>query len=151
MRLLFALCSLPFALCAVHHFTLEGMKPIQPPEMPVPKGHYTPGFVANGFVFVSGQLPFDPATGAITGTTAEEQTERTLRNVELILRAAGSSLDRVVQMTIYIPDGELWAAVNGAYARVMGSHRPTRAIVPCSPLHYGALVEIQAVAVAGGS
>lgn len=126
------------------------MKPIQPPEMPVPKGHYTPGFVANGFVFVSGQLPIDPATGVITGT-AEEQTERTLRNVELVLRAAGSSLDRVVQMTVYIPDGELWAAVNAAYARVMGSHRPTRAIVPCSPLHYGALVEIQAVALAGGS
>jgi len=127
------------------------MNPIQPPEMAVPKGHYTPGYVANGFVFVSGQLPFDPATGVIVGTTAEEQTERTLRNVELILRAAGSSLDRVVQMTIYIPDGDLWGAINTVYARIMGSHRPTRAIVPVSPLHYGALVEIQAIALAGSS
>ena len=127
------------------------MQPIQPPEMAVPKGHYTPGYVANGFVFVSGQLPFDPATGVIVGTTAEEQTERTLRNLELILRAAGSSLDRVVQMTIYIPDGDLWGAINTVYARIMGSHRPTRAIVPVSPLHYGALVEIQAIALAGSS
>jgi len=65
-----------------------------------------------------------------------------------VLRAAGSSLDRIVQMTVYIPDGELWGAVNTVYARVMGSHRPTRAIVPVSPLHYGALIEIQAVALA---
>jgi 2-iminobutanoate/2-iminopropanoate deaminase len=127
------------------------MQLVQPPEMPAPKGHYTPGIVANGLVFVSGQLPTDPATGAIVGTTAEEQTERALRNVELVLRAAGSSLDRVVQMTLYIPDGELWGEVNTAYSRVMGSHKPTRAIVPVSPLHYNALIEIQAVALAGGS
>ena len=124
------------------------MNKVQPPEMPVPKGHYTPGVVANGFVFVSGQLPFDPATGALVEGGVEVQTERTLRNLELVLRAAGSSLDQVVQMTIYIPDGELWGAVNTAYARIMGDHRPSRAIVPVSPLHYGALIEIQAVAVA---
>ena len=117
--------------------------------MPVPKGHYSPGILANGLVFVSGQLPVDPATGAMIEGTAEQQTERTLRNVELILRAAGSSLDRVVQMTIYIPDIELWGEVNAAYSRVMGSHRPTRAIVPVTPLHYGALIEIQAIALAG--
>jgi 2-iminobutanoate/2-iminopropanoate deaminase len=125
------------------------MKPIQPAEMPVPKGHYSPGILANGLVFVSGQLPMDPATGTMIEGNVDAQTERTLRNVELILRAAGSSLDRVVQMTIYIPDGELWGAVNAAYSRVMGSHRPTRAIVPVSPLHFGALIEIQAIALAG--
>jgi reactive intermediate/imine deaminase len=107
--------------------------------------------VANGFVFVSGQLPTDPATGALIAGGAEEQTERALKNVELVLRAAGSSLDRVVEMTIYIPDGELWGAVNTVYSRVMGSHRPARAIVPVSPLHYGALIEIQAIALAGVS
>lgn len=127
------------------------MQPIQPPEMVVPKGHYTPGVLANGLVFVSGQLPMDPATGALIAGGAVEQTERALRNVELVLRAAGSSLDRVVQMTIYIPDGELWGVVNTTYSRIMGSHRPTRAIVPVSPLHYGALIEIQAIALAGDS
>jgi 2-iminobutanoate/2-iminopropanoate deaminase len=107
--------------------------------------------VANGFVFVSGQLPFDPATGTLIEGGIEAQTERTLRNLELVLRAAGSSLDQVVQMTIYIPDGELWGAVNTTYARIMGAHRPSRAIVPVSPLHYGALIEIQAVAIAPGA
>ncbi|HKP28845.1 MAG TPA: RidA family protein [Gemmatimonadales bacterium] len=127
------------------------MNKVQPAEMPVPKGHYSPGVVANGFVFVSGMLPIDPASGAIVDGGVEAQTERTLRNVELVLRAAGSSLDRIVQMTVYIPDGELWGAVNTTYARVMGSHRPTRAIVPVSPLHYGALIEIQAIALAPGT
>ncbi len=127
------------------------MQPIQPSEMAVPKGHYTPGIVANGLVFVSGQLPMDPATGTIVSGNIDAQTERTLRNVELVLRAAGSGLDRVAQMTIYITDMEHWAAVNSTYTRIMGSHRPARAIVPVSPLHYGALIEIQAIALTGSS
>lgn len=124
------------------------MTAVQPESMPRPGGHYTPGIVANGLVFVSGQLPIDPATRAVVPGGAAEQTERALRNVELVLEAAGSSLDRVVQMTIYIPDGELWGEVNQTYASVMGDHRPTRAIIPVSPLHYGALIEIQAIALA---
>ena len=78
------------------------------------------------------------------GITA--QTERALRNVELVLKAAGSGLDRVVQLTIYISDGELWGSVNEVVAGVMGSHRPSRAIIPASPLHYGSLLEVQAIA-----
>jgi 2-iminobutanoate/2-iminopropanoate deaminase len=122
--------------------------PVQPSVMPPPKGHYSPGIVANGFVFVSGQLPMDPATGQVVSGGIERQTDRALRNVELVLAAAGSALDQVVQMTIYISDGDLWGPVNAVYAAVMGSHRPARAIVPVSPLHYGALIEIQAVALA---
>ncbi|MBS1241324.1 MAG: hypothetical protein H6R40_751 [Gemmatimonadetes bacterium] len=122
--------------------------PVQPAAMSTPKGHYSPGVVANGLVFVSGQLPMEPSTGQVVSGDIEAQAERALRNVELVLVAAGSSLDQVVQMTIYISDGDLWAAVNAVYARIMGSHRPARAIVPVSPLHYGALIEIQAVALA---
>lgn len=122
--------------------------PVQPSAMPTPKGHYSPGVVASGLVFVSGQLPMEPATGRVIDGGIEAQTERALRNVELVLTAAGSSLDRVIQMTIYISDGDLWGPVNAVYAAVMGSHRPARAIVPVSPLHYGALIEIQAVALA---
>lgn len=122
--------------------------PVQPSVMPPPKGHYSPGIVANGFVFVSGQLPMDPATGQVVSGGIERQTDRALRNVELVLAAAGSALDQVVQMTIYISDGDLWGPVNAVYAAIMGSHRPARAIVPVSPLHYGALIEIQAVALA---
>lgn len=122
------------------------MQAIQPETMPRPAGHYTPGMVANGLVFVSGQLPIDPATGKVVPGGITAQTERALRNVELVLKAAGSGLDRVVQLTIYISDGELWGSVNEVVARVMGSHRPSRAIIPVSPLHYGSLLEVQAIA-----
>lgn len=122
------------------------MQAIQPETMPRPVGHYTPGMVANGLVFVSGQLPTDPATGKVVPGGITAQTERALRNVELVLKAAGSGLDRVVQLTIYISDGELWGSVNEVVARVMGSHRPSRAIIPVSPLHYGSLLEVQAIA-----
>ena len=122
------------------------MRAIQPETMPRPAGHYTPGMVANGLVFVSGQLPTNPATGKVVPGGITAQTERALRNVELVLKAAGSGLDRVVQLTIYISDGELWGSVNEVVARVMGSHRPSRAIIPVSPLHYGSLLEVQAIA-----
>ena len=65
-----------------------------------------------------------------------------------MLHAAGSRLDRVLQMTIYVSDMELWGRVNEAYARVMGDHRPARAIVPVKELHFGTQIEIQAIALA---
>lgn len=76
----------------------------------------------------------------------ETQTELALRNVEAVLHAAGSSLDRVMQMTIYISDLELWGAVNRKYAEIMGDHRPARAIVPVKDLHFDTKIEIQAIA-----
>ena len=100
----------------------------------------------NGFVFVAGQLPIVPGQTGHTPGPIEEQTERTLRNVQAILEAAGSGLDRVVQMTIYVSDMELWGKVNATYMRVMGEHRPARAIVPVNDLHYGYKIEIQAIA-----
>lgn len=111
-----------------------------------PAGHYSPGLSHSGLVFVSGQLPLDletrqPFTGSI-----EDQTELALRNVERVLNAAGSGLGNVLQMTIYISDIELWAAVNETYARVMGEHRPARAVVPVKDLHFDTKIEIQAIA-----
>jgi 2-iminobutanoate/2-iminopropanoate deaminase len=122
------------------------MKTIQPADQPQPKGHYSPGIEHNGLIFVSGQLPMsldtrEPFTGPI-----EEQTELALRNVEAVLEAAGSDLRHVLQFTIYVSDMELWGAVNGTYARVMGDHRPARAIVPVGDLHFGTKIEIQAIA-----
>jgi 2-iminobutanoate/2-iminopropanoate deaminase len=125
---------------------MTAITPVQPSASPPPKGHYSPGIVSGDLVFVSGQLPMDPASGQVVPGGIEAQTERALRNVELVLVAAGASLDRVLQMTIYISDGDLWGAVNATYAKVMGAHRPARAVVPVSPLHYGALIEIQAIA-----
>ncbi|MGE3465753.1 MAG: RidA family protein [Pyrinomonadaceae bacterium] len=122
------------------------MKVIQPPNQPQPKGHYSPGIEHGGLIFVSGQLPMtldtrEPLTGDIG-----EQAELALRNVETVLKAAGSDLDRDLQFTIYVSDMELWGAVNAKYAEVMGDHRPARAIVPVKELHFGTKIEIQAIA-----
>lgn len=122
------------------------MNKIQPPSQPQPKGHYSPGVEHNGLIFVSGQLPMtldtrEPFTGSI-----EEQTELALRNVEAVLRAAGSDLQHVLQFTIYVSDMELWGAVNATYARILGDHRPARAIVPVKDLHFDTKIEIQAIA-----
>ncbi|MGH9947102.1 MAG: RidA family protein [Pyrinomonadaceae bacterium] len=122
------------------------MKKIQPQNQPQPKGHYSPGIEHNGLIYVSGQLPIDIETREPFTGDIEKQTELALKNVEAILLSAGSDLQHVVQMTIYISDIELWGGVNEAYARVMGEHRPARAIVPVKDLHFGTQIEIQAIA-----
>lgn len=113
---------------------------------PIPAGHYSQAVVHNGFVFVAGQLAFVPGQKEHSPGTIAEQTEQTMRNIEAILKSAGSGLDKVVQMTIYVSDIALWADVNATYARIMGSHKPARAIVPVKDLHHGYQIEIQAVA-----
>jgi 2-iminobutanoate/2-iminopropanoate deaminase len=122
------------------------MKTIQPLNQPQPKGHYSPGIEHHGVVYVSGQLPMDLVTREPFTGDIGEQTELALRNVEAVLQAAGSRLDRVMQMTIYVSDMELWTEVNKKYAEVMGDHRPARAIVPVKDLHFGTKIEIQAIA-----
>jgi len=122
------------------------MKKVQPANQPIPKGHYSPGVVHNGLVYVSGQLPMDLRTREPFAGDIETQTELALRNVEAVLKEAGSGLDHVLQMTIYVSDIELWGRVNETYARVMGDHRPARAIVPVKDLHFDTKIEIQAVA-----
>ena len=124
------------------------MQAIQTSTAPAAAGHYSQAIVHNGVVYVAGQLPIDPESSDRTVGSIEEQTERTLRNIEAILVAAGSALDQVLQMTIYISDIELWGGVNTVYARVMGSHRPARAVVPVKDLHYGYQIEILAIAAA---
>lgn len=116
------------------------------PDDTRPAGHYSPGVVHNGLVYVSGQLPIVPGQKEHVIGTIAEQTEQTLRNVQRVLQAAGSDLAHVLQMTIYVSDGAFWGEVNEAYKRVMGEHRPARAVVPVKDLHYGYQVEIQAIA-----
>src|SRR5947207_8301065 len=113
------------------------MNTIQPSDQPQPKGHYSPAIEHDGLVFVSGQLPMDLVTREPFAGDIETQTELALRNVEAVLHAAGSDLSRVLQFTIYVSDIELWGKVNEVYARVMGDHRPARAIVPVNDLHVG--------------
>ncbi len=122
------------------------MKKIQTPLAPAPGGHYSQAVVHNGLVYVSGQLPVDARTGEKKLGTIEEQTELVLKNTGEILRAAGSDLSRVLKMTIYVSDINLWSQVNEVYARVMGAHRPARVVVPVKELHYGFLIELEAIA-----
>src|SRR5213596_482654 len=124
------------------------MNTIQPSDQPQPKGHYSPGIEHNGLLFVSGQLPMDLKTRKPFAGDIERQTELALMNIEAVLKAAGSDLQHVLQMTIYISDIELWGKVNETYARVMGEHRPARAIVPVKDLHFDTKIEIQAIALA---
>lgn len=121
--------------------------PVHTPGTVRPGGHYSQAVIANGFVFVAGQLPTDLTTGTARPGPIEEEAERSLANVKQILETAGSGLEHVVQMTIYVSRMDDWAAVNRVYARVMGDHRPARAIVPVNPLHHGTSIEIQCIAV----
>jgi 2-iminobutanoate/2-iminopropanoate deaminase len=119
---------------------------IETADAPVPGGHYSQAMVHNGLVFVSGQLSIDPETHEKKLGSIEEQTEQVLKNVTAILKAANSDLSRVLKMTVYVADIELWSAVNTVYAQFMGEHRPARAVIPTGELHYGFLIEIDAVA-----
>lgn len=122
------------------------MEKIKLPGAPEPVGHYSSAVVHNGLIFVSGQLPRDAVSGEVETGAIEAQTELALRNVEQILIAAGSDLNHVLQFTIYVSEMELWDAVNATYARVLGEHKPARAIVPVKDLHFGTKIEIQAIA-----
>jgi reactive intermediate/imine deaminase len=122
------------------------VKKIKLQDAPEPLGHYSSAVVHNGLIFVSGQLPRNAETGEVETGAIEAQTELALRNVEQILLAAGSDLNHVLQMTIYVSEMELWDKVNETYARILGGHKPARAIVPVKGLHFGTKIEIQAIA-----
>jgi 2-iminobutanoate/2-iminopropanoate deaminase len=124
------------------------MQSISTPDAPPPAGHYAQAIVHDGLVYVAGQLPIDPQTGAVVGgDSAAAQTERTLRNVEAILRAAGSGLDQILSATVYVTSRDMWPDVNATFARMLGAHRPARAIVGGADLKPGCLIDFQVIAV----
>src|SRR6476659_5150358 len=119
---------------------------MNPADMAPPGGHYSHAVGAGGFVFVSGQLPITPDGKKLTGATFEQQAEQVLENVRRALIGAGSSVERVVQVRVYISDIELWPQFNSIYALWAGAARPARAVVPVPTLHYGLKLEVEAVA-----
>lgn len=121
------------------------MKSVLTPDAPAPGGHYSQAMIHNGAVYVAGQLPFAPGQRDADPGDAYQQTRQALANVAAILEAAGSGLDHALQLTVYVSDIDLWPEVNRAYAEALGDHRPARAVVPVGPLHYGFVVEIQAI------
>lgn len=121
------------------------MNTVSSPDAPAPAGHYSQAKIAAGLVFVSGQLPLQPPSMAIPDGI-EAQLILAMKNLEHILHAAGSSLQDLVSVQLFITDVALWPEVNRVYAGIMGASKPARTIVPVGPLHYGALVEVNAIA-----
>jgi 2-iminobutanoate/2-iminopropanoate deaminase len=122
-------------------------KPVSSANLPTPVGPYSPGVVAGGLVFVSGQAGRNPHTGELPADV-ESQTEQALRNVAGILEAAGSSLEHVIRCGVFLVDMTEFQKMNGVYARMFGDHRPARTTVEVSGLPgEGLRVEIDAVAV----
>ena len=128
------------------------MKSIITDKAPAAGGHYSQAIVHAGLVYVAGQLPLIPgdAQRRLAGASFEEQAEQVISNVIAIVEAAGSAPERILRTTVYIADAAHWPAFNAIYARRMGSHRPARTVVPVSGLHYGFLVEMDAIAALRG-
>ena len=112
-------------------------------------GPYSQAIRANGFVFCSGQIPIDPAAGAVVATTVEDQTRQAITNLRQVLEAAGSGLGKVVKTTVFISDMNDFAAVNGVYAELFGDTKPARSCVQVARLPKDVLVEIECIAEAG--
>jgi 2-iminobutanoate/2-iminopropanoate deaminase len=112
-------------------------------------GPYSQAVIVDGFVFTAGQIPLDPRSGEIVGTSTAEQTEQVLTNLARILEAAGSGLSLVVKTTVYLLDLADFPAMNDVYAKHFAGHRPARSTVQAAALPKAARVEIDAVARVG--
>ncbi|MBB5407013.1 MULTISPECIES: RidA family protein [Paraburkholderia] len=118
-----------------------------PAALAKPGGHYSHVAVANGFVFVSGQLPINAQGEKLADASFDAQAEQVLANVKAALESVGSSVAQLVQVRVYVVDVEHWASFNQIYAGWAGEARPARAVVPVPQLHYGFKIEVEAVAV----
>jgi len=122
------------------------LKAISTPAAPLARGHYSQAIVHGGLVYVAGQLPIVPGDPEGKLTEFEAQARQVIANVVAILEAAGSSAGGILRATVYIADVAHWPAFNRVYAEVLGEHRPARTVVPVAQLHYGYLVEMDAIA-----
>lgn len=122
------------------------MKTISTANAPAAIGPYAQGNIAGGLLFASGQIPLDPETGEIAGSTIEEQTAQVMKNVAAILEAAGTDFDHVVKTTCFLNDMNDFAAFNAEYAKSFGEVRPARSAVAVEKLPKGALVEVEVIA-----
>ena len=122
------------------------MKEIYPSGFAPKKAHYAPGILDDdGTLYVSGQLSVDPRTGAIPEGLAA-QTVQALSNVAAVLAAAGADKNDVRMCRVYTPGVANWDVIDEQYALFFGAHKPARVVVPTTALHFGCLVEIEAVA-----
>jgi len=121
-------------------------KTVQTEKAPAAIGPYSQAVLTRGFLFCSGQIPIDPATGKMVEGGIEIQTERVLRNLAAVLEEGGTSLQSVVKTTVYLVDLSDFPAMNGVYGTFFTENPPARATIEAAKLPAGALVEIDAVA-----
>ncbi len=126
-----------------------GKQPVSTPNAPAAIGPYSQAVIVAGFVYTSGQVGFDPATGQLVPGGVAGQTEQVLRNLAAVLQAAGSSLEQVVKTTVFLKDMNDFAAMNEVYARFLAPGEvvpPARSTVEVARLPRDARVEIEAIA-----
>ena len=121
---------------------------IDPAGVSKPGGHYSHAVVANGMVYISGQLPVTAAGEKLVDASFDEQARQVLANVQAILEGCGSRIADLVQVRVYVDGIENWPAFNAVYAAWAGDSKPARAVVPVPGLHYGFKVEVEAIALA---
>lgn len=125
------------------------MKQISTSNAPAAIGPYSQAIEVNGFVYTSGQLPIDPATGAFPEGGVQEQTRQSLLNVKAILEEAGLTLANVVKTTVYLADMGDFAAMNEIYSQFFSQPFPARSAIAVKALPKGALVEVEVIAARG--
>ena len=123
----------------------NGTVEFNPVSMAKPGGHYSHAVVANGFVFVSGQLPITPGGVKLNDASFAEQAKQVLDNVAMALQAAGSSIERLTQVRVYVTDIATWPTFNEIYTAWAGLALPARAVVPVPELHFGFKIEVEAI------
>ena len=116
---------------------------------PAAVGPYSQAISANNFLFTSGQIPINPATGKIDATTIEEQTEQVMNNLHHVLAQGGVAFDRVVKTTCFLADMNDFAAFNAVYAKYFPENPPARSCVEVGALPMGAKVEVEVIALQG--
>jgi 2-iminobutanoate/2-iminopropanoate deaminase len=125
---------------------MNSLQSVSTNDAPKAIGPYSQAIVADGWVFCSGQIPLDPASGELVQGDVSAQTDRVMTNLGAVLQAAGASLGMVVKTTVFLADMADFAAMNEVYGRHFGEHRPARATVAAAGLPRGVRVEIECIA-----
>lgn len=127
----------------------SGVAVLDPPTLPLPGGHYSHVSIAGGLVFVAGQLPIRPDGSKLVGASFEEQVRQVLANLGAALAAAGSSVDRLAQVRVFVDHIDHWPMFDAIYKEWAGTSKPARTVLATGSLHFGLSVEVDAIALAG--
>jgi 2-iminobutanoate/2-iminopropanoate deaminase len=135
----------------LYRVAVSGRETVRAAGAPAASGPYSQAVRAGGLLFCSGQIPLDPATGELAGTSVGEQAARCLENLQAVCAAAGSSLMRAIRITVYMTDLGGFAELNSVYASFFGPEPPARVTVGVAELPKGAQVEMDAIVAVDGA